>query len=489
MKLLRLTTTDSNAIFDATFNENLVIPKGSQIALQNISIEGETQGLVLDLQNNQIYYTVSPAGEQTIDLDQGTFDSTNINTLLTDINNKLNQSSGFSFLLQNQRELGIEWKAQVGKSKKVEIGYGLGNYVIDTRDNWNYEATDVQRVGTGFWSRVQATDTAGYESNMAYPGFISRGCGFTRARIYTLENTTPSNVNTSGMVLALTTAQIPNDELALEDIKYGIWCTITTTGLRYYRVIVDGVVGSNSGVNIDYFGDTNSNNDVVEILINNGNVEFLCYKATDAGEKTVIDSVPYNPEFSGDLQKLYPVNIFHGKRADARFTLVRLTESPYDENGDKVQQLDIVEDNTDLFQPPRPSRGNFDNKLKFQAISLANFLGYNSLNQDTIRGVDANYIADSAFSGVVIADAFLVEMLNIPLDSYDSFVNQRKNLLAVIPASDKDGSVIYEPSTPFFINIKNDSDLLLRNIRCRLVNPDYTPFNMLGLATLTLLIS
>ena len=165
---------------------------------------------------------------------------------------------------------------------------------------------------------------------------------------------------------------------------------------------------------------------------------------------------------------------------------VRLTDSPYNDFSKNAGSL------IEATLPPQPDARANDQFLNFGSIQVANYLGYKNQRQPQsgfTRGTNVSYVADNQFNDKVIADAFLVEMLNIPLDSYDSFVKQRKNLLAVVPESDSTGVVIYEPSTPFFIDVKNQQDLLLRNIRARVVAPDYTPFAMRGLATMTILIS
>jgi hypothetical protein len=96
MRLLRLTTQDKNAFFDATFNEDFIIPKDAKIALQNISIEADTNTITIDGQNNNITYQVSEAvGQTQVALDFGSYSGSNYQDLLRDIENKLNQNTGF----------------------------------------------------------------------------------------------------------------------------------------------------------------------------------------------------------------------------------------------------------------------------------------------------------------------------------------------------------------------------------------------------------
>ncbi len=84
--------------------------------------------------------------------------------------------------------------------------------------------------------------------------------------------------------------------------------------------------------------------------------------------------------------------------------------------------------------------------------------------------------ANRNLKNVVVSDSYLIELLNLPLDSYDSLTNGRKNILASIPISERiltnTGIIQYEPNTLFFIDLKNDFPLTLRNIRARIVTDD-----------------
>jgi hypothetical protein len=472
MRLLRLTTTDPTAIFDAEFNETLTLPKDSKIALQNVSVEAKTNVLVLDTQNNTIEYQNTPAGTISVNLTTGTFTGNTLDTLLEDITDRLNESTVFTGA--NTRVLGLEWRAEEPRSKKVTIGYKQGAYG-EFATSWKYKPADVVRTTTdaGTWGRPTGINTgrADVGANMLFPDFLSRGCGYTRFKILDLFQG-PLPDEETGMVLGLTSREISdNADLTLADIKYGIWARFDT-GATVYYLIRDGVA-TNSTIPAQL-------DDFVELMINGDKIQAGYYRA---GSTTATNIIEYDYTVG---EKLYPVNVFHGNRARANVNNVRVSQSPYNPNALKAEHAN------ELQAPRTPTQTPSQNFLNFGSVEVANFLGFTNQRQPqtgfyNVHTID--YIADKQFDGTVIADAFLIEMLNIPLDSYDSFVKQRKNILAVVPQSDKDGQVIYEPSTPFFIDVKNDQDLLLRNIRLRIVNPDYTPFEMNGLATVTLLIS
>jgi hypothetical protein len=486
MRLLRLTTSDPQAIFNAQFSDDILFKKDSSIALQNVSIEAQASTITLTGQNNSINYRNSNAGNLSIDLNLGTYDGSNYTDLIDDIKNKLNESTGFTNAQGNFRELGMEWDADLDADNKVAIGYKIGKYITNAMfAKWSYDNTLVQRVTTdnGIWSRfagLASSDTL--ESHFFFKNFIARGCGFTRGLIYTLE-TDGLGYNRNGFLVGLTTKDLvdkdPTD-LTIADIKYGLIARITNAGVRNYRTIVNGV---DTGIAEPMTYTANSNdNDVMELMIVGNKMKYFIYHSADGGVPTEVNEEAYTAG-----EKLYPVNVFFGSQANARMRVPTLTESPYVEN-----PSDFIDEEDELAVPPIPRRNPSDNFLEFESQALAEFLGFENKRQP-ISGfynvVEQTYTADDQFNESTKADAFLVESLTIPLDSYDSFVGQRKNLLAVIPESDANGSVIYEPSTPFFIDVKNENDLLLRNLRFRIVKADYTPFELRGLATLTILIS
>lgn len=488
MRLLRLTTSDPQAIFNAQFSDDILFKKDSSIALQNVSIEAQASTITLTGQNNSINYRNSNAGNLSIDLNLGTYDGSNYTDLLEDIKNKLNESTGFSEAQGNFRELGMEWDADLDADNKVAIGYKLGAYITNAMfAKWSYDATLVQRVTTnnGIWSRFAGLPSSNtFESHFFFKNFIARGCGFTRGLIYTLE-TDGLGYFRNGMCVGLTTSDLVDKDptaLTIADIKYGMVARITGGGVREFRKIVNGVESAPTLVEpMTYIANSN-NNDVMEVMLVGDKVKFYVYHSADGGVPVEVDEEAYTAG-----EKLYPVNVFFGDQANARLRVPTLTESPY-----VVNPAISVDEVDELGNPPIPQRNPSDNFLEFESQALAEFLGFENRRQPLsgfYNVVEQTYTADDQFDESTKADAFLVESLTIPLDSYDSFVNQRKNLLAVIPKSDATGAVIYEPSTPFFIDVKNSDDLLLRNLRFRIVKSDYTPFNLRGLATLTLLIS
>ena len=104
-------------------------------------------------------------------------------------------------------------------------------------------------------------------------------------------------------------------------------------------------------------------------------------------------------------------------------------------------------------------------------------------------------------------DSYIVETLSLPLLSYNSsirFTNNidnnsqingnrqtrgsRRNILATIPFTEQSGLVQYEPNEIVYIDISNNEKINLRNIELRILDANFDPIRIIGLADLTLLI-
>ena len=100
---------------------------------------------------------------------------------------------------------------------------------------------------------------------------------------------------------------------------------------------------------------------------------------------------------------------------------------------------------------------------------------------------------DAIIYSLLTSNIYLVELLNMKVDSYDNFDSKRgrANILAVINANEYnsgniDKVLMYEPSNAIYISLLNAQELSLRNIRLRIVNLDYSPIETSGTSTVTL---
>lgn len=486
MRLIRLTTEDTDAIFDNQFRDDIILPKEGKIALQSASVHVAPVAFEVDDTNKYITYENSTLGPRTIELDETTYDENTYPNLFLDIKNKLNADTIFTGA--NNRVLGIEWECNIpAGDTKVVIEYKRGNPV---RDIVNSELNALQFADDGTEDLLLTQDGEPptpfdqYNACMITKKYLSQGCGYTRSHIYALtqSNSPPSGHMRNGMILALTqddmTDFVPAN-FALSNITYGIWATINSSNTLQYYIINNG----SSTVSLtapQIIGEGNPDNDDMEIIIDGDRVKLNVYQGVGRIQTTLADF----PYVAGT--RLYPVNIIKGGNQTvdqspltAVMSELSYTPSPYSTWTPPTLQL----------VPYPPDTSPYLNFFEFGSEELSDYLGYAYQRLPDQFVSEATYKANFAFSVFAKHDAFLVELLNIPLKSYDGFQEQRKNLLAVMPVSDKSGEIIYEVNTPFFIDIDNDFDILLRNIRARIVQTDYKTLKTRGLTTLTIIVS
>ena len=494
MKLIRLTTTDNNAIFDNNFNADINIPVDGKIALQNVSVESPNTTVEITPDNNRITYQTSSTDSKSILLRLGKYSDDNYQVLLDDIQDKLNDNTGFIFdnvsnPTNDRRDIGMEWRVQKDEKGKINIEYQLGAFKSTREASFRAEWVKGDNVrivssGNGECSlSAGLPNQSGVSANCFLRNFMAEGCGVFRCQINSMIDT--GGIGKNGFVIGLTSKNMLNEtnaDFEVGDMTFGIACRNNGTGAFNFFTVEDGVE-TDSGFQANA-------NDYIQLAINAGQVELQVFQPTSV-DGLILEQLPY------DGTQLFPFMVFNGNKAGASVKKVGFTESPYSNNPDlKLRTQPPNEE--DLYAPPQVSRRPAPNFLQFNSSSLASFLGYNNLRNPSsgfLNVVQANYIADNLFRATILADAFLVLLDNIPLDSYDGFeINgqgggARKNILSVVPVSNSTGSLLYEPSQPYFIDIKNRADLLLRQIKARIVLPDYSPLVMDGLATLTILVS
>jgi hypothetical protein len=155
---------------------------------------------------------------------------------------------------------------------------------------------------------------------------------------------------------------------------------------------------------------------------------------------------------------------------------------------------------TPAFGVPIPTNEFKSNTyFSFASNDLAMALGF---KQDTFPLLQPSYpvlnytfqdnislLANSAFFLKFNADSYIVELLNIKINSMDAMTNQHKNFLAVIPHSDTIVErVTYLAPVLLWIDLNNKEPLNLRQIKARIIQQDLSPIFCYGTSQLVLLI-
>ena len=513
MRLIRLYKDYNNQIPDGTvanFNNNfqsdIVLKPNSQIALLNIAIDKVNPILTIDNENNLIVWnlTTEDPDANEFSIAVGDYTENNINTLITSLQNGFNNTTGFDRTDTDDLlgyYLGVEWQVEIDADKKFRMKYRIGNLYwtelgkLNIATNVSNVAVDANRSSWYVAPPQNAYASASFEKSVISSNYIARGCGCVRSQVMLCDNNGLGAVESEGYIMALITdASKTPATLALADIKYGIHYTMTDPGaIREYWVILNGVrYGPATVAPIYTEGDTN--NDVQEIMINNGQILFNIHQnSIDNPIELNVDGGIALPA-SGVVtytagQKLYPVMVFFGGQDYVEVDNFINTESPF-QSGVTIARTNPTF--SDAIQPTRLEEGV--NDLEFETTEVAEWFGFDNRYMGPFPSGPGGllrakaYIADNVFDPVYYNDNFLVELKNISLDSYDGLKQQRKNVLAFISKLDETGQFNYETNTPIFIDLNNKRDILLRNVEANLLYGDYGEFTIQSDGSMTLLI-
>ena len=475
MKLIRLATDDRKANFDNDFSSDIDIMKNSLIALHSVSFEPITNVLTVDAGNDNITYNLTnttPGNAKTINLAHAEYTNINFQDFLDDITKKINDS--FEYVAGKQ--IGSQFKAFIDtQTKKAHLFFNN----IKAQTNLGFEIRKNTSLTSNFCRKNTNLNVANDATVLSTNQVLTGGCGAFRVR---LKKSQPNGgaANTSGLTVFLT--ETPPDQFPTTIPKaFSIRCVDESTNYSFF----DGTNNTDAGFQPENASTASlANNDVLEFVVTEGNLEGRIYRLSQAGHDTLF-TVPLDT-----TKSYFPCVSFQGGNLSTEINDLRLHYDKF-----KFDENNVVETGEDgdvehgVGARPPDLRGNTRTIYSLTLPeSVAEFLGYKFLTS-IIGGKTAEYIADKAFQATLKSDAYIVEMKNIELQSYDGFNKNgmRKNILSIIPKNKSDGVVEYEPNTPYFIHM-NNMIKSLRNVKARILRSDLEPIEIAGVATMTILI-
>ncbi len=482
MKLLRLTSNDPLAVFNNDLHDELILKPNSKIGLQNLTMDTTGEAITIDNQNNKVFFSITPSIQEEILLPQGTYDKSNFTSLNQALQDGLN--SMMAWIYDNSRRyLGTEWTVTLNSSGKLVVSMKYadiyGAELLSLTNN-----VEVQN-GVLRWKDFTPVGVNVNTHYLYSNYFCSRGQGYIRCKTFKMEDNGSGLNQTNGYILGLMSIDpttYKGGEIPMEDIDYAIWVGHPDGNYRYF---VSGVQ-NNTTETLTYNSQGDADNDSQEVCINGNTIEINYYSQASNNFKEPVTL--FQADYDGTT-KYYPVCILRGGYDYARASNIRFTLSP--ENTTTTAGIE-PEDNNLTGTPPQQNKTPQVCYLNFQSVNVANYFGFKNENNPQFPNSyvvsEPEFTADEKFDPREIGDSYLIEMLNMKLESYDGFVNQRKNILAVIPKSNNDnGLVQYVPPYLSMIELNNPKEISLRNIKCRIIKNDYTPVNLFGLSTITVI--
>jgi hypothetical protein len=495
MKLIRLTTTDENGFFDNAVPDLKIEPK-SKIALLNASFDTEIDTIVIDESNNIIDLTINgQANIKTITLDSDTYSNTDYQELFDEISSKLNASLTYT----KNSDRGVECNCFVETGNRVSIGYR--NSVFETEsteiDNMvkvNLDKSNSTLSNASFRSAISGGTTSNNSFGFIRNNVLARGSGQVSCRTRTLERGSGA-LEADGFIIGLTETNMSNYTSGVFDpanFKIAVKCEADGNPIKF---MVEGGAFTASAIDSNPVSGSGLNErDIVVLRASEGKLEAVINQDNGSGGQvdTIIASTLYN-----GINDLYPVLLILGDESDCIVDKFGYYLSPY---GKSISSYTEYQELGAVNPVKRTGTTLTNNFLEFSGSdgllnnSLASFLGYNNPRipvVDTIKSVNFDAIADNTFDALNFSDAYLVELLNLNLQSWDGYLSKKRSLLAVIPESndrDVNGVVTYESSNLVFLDIDNTNPLLLRNIQARIVRNDNSPVKLKGLSSMTILL-
>tara|TARA_R110000782_G_scaffold22784_2_gene60075 strand:- start:316 stop:1992 length:1677 start_codon:yes stop_codon:yes gene_type:complete len=500
------------------------------------------------------FQTANATGLQTITLEHtdgaaqtpSNYNDSNSQLFFDDITNKINAN----LKIINPNQIGKQFRMKTHTDGKVEASFQTSAFnkrVGELKSNIskgtvNGSATPEETL------QINASDQIGSRSNtenitgaLKYSSFthydfpITKGAGVFRVQLSKLQQL--SATETGGFTIALSerNPHTATADFIETDIVAGIQVlsvndpnmdgATPTVALPYSTII--GGVPTDSTLNTNAVGGQlgftkktapaynagDVRNDNIELAItgnddssatsvcSGANIEMNVYRRTSDTDATFIKNKLATTTYATHSERgadLYAYVFIHGVvqaggTFNCRLQKPRYTADPFmeSENPSGVLLSNTIE--TDIIVgviPQPPGNRNTLHNIDFGQQEVYEWLGYNVALQPSQSGTNVSFKGNSIFGANITADAFLVQLLNLKVESYDMHLSKqsRENILSVIPADNENNRVVYEPNNLLFIDLDNKFPLKISNLRLRIVRQDYSEVPTRNLSSVTIII-
>lgn len=474
MRLLRLTTENENCFFENTFNSDLSIKPYSKVALSSFTTQLDNLNMVIDAQNNEISYTVDgDANAKNLTLPNGVYTSSNVDNFWIETTRIFNSSMEYK-----TNQINRQWRCSInGGRSTFENRAGTVVKPLSVVPTYIYTTRNLISGGRGGGKMKRG----GGPENGAYLYIKSpnnKGSSSLRATIFADDEDDFTN---SGFVLGYTAS---NPVVNTDVINPNVYLY----GIRYidmnqpYSFILNGVENPTAPIEqvMPLIGD------VLELEISEGAVSFNIYR--DGGD--VEDYFTIKRAIYDHQSDLFPLLLFVG--GNTNIFNIQFTSDPFYNIVNRASSGSNVNDNNLAILPivgVQPPTRCF---LQFNSPDLATILGFKkSRYPDAGFENEANpaFIAENLFLLRDFSESYIVELLNIKLNSMDGLTNGSRSILYVIPQlSAIKEHVVYQVPQLIFLDINNNFEMNLREIKARVLTDTLNQFRCYGLSELVLII-
>lgn len=522
MKLLRTTTSNETGLFDSFLNQDLIIEPYSKIALGQISASVRQDSIIIDGTNDTFTFSTKAGADRIVKFTHGTYNNQNFNAFLEELADKIDKSIGvFAYgtsggnpdtnkvIIADANNIGKESRFVKTTAKPdsgkltLQINQSTSwSHVTELTTNIYKEAGTAQLefTGTGstednlrLRSAIDTTDSS-YKRATFFSSRLAQGVGVFRVRLNKLDGNAATNQGYTIGILATNPATFMTGSaaraLTLNDFYLGISAVDPYDATGNYGVIDKSGAGGSVVVTPAAPAVTPNNSggatekDVASIEICNGRLRLVIYQHDAANPTSPHTRVIHDEPFDG--RPYYGVIVVHGKQSQTELRNIKFTGNPFSDTSAPNLNFESDPDYVGASTPGRQSRARTNNAITFPNLTVSQWFGYEGLTYTQQGTPDVSFVADTLFKAAIENDLYLVEMLNIQLESYDTFDEGRKNILGVVPYDDINSKVAYDPNNLIFLDLNNKQSINLTSIRFRLVRADYSAPELIGLTTAVL---
>lgn len=528
MRLIRITDADADGRFDGTINADLVIEKGSKICLESLALTLDDSKIQIPAGRGDISYSQNGFAYNVDVAREAPYSTGAGNELLDVITEGLNLAANYypeNPDPQQEATIGIEFRAAVNNTGKVAFQAYKGMVGELAKSNWEYSTNinvpNVAPPGQIAWGvNVALADGESRPAQIQFP--IPRGSAYLEATINrAVSSGVATNPDRNGVWLCYTKedlSALPVEQLraALETgpgrttyANYGVGITILAGNQVQALSIKNGVATPLGIPTTTAVGDGDIKNPRIRLSRANGLVIASSWNLdVPVAFNDAIDPVDADAD-------LYQFVVFWDRDTYIKISQVQACISPY--ATDTLPSY-VDEPNADLgvgsgvaikptYDPPQgiditynkyqPNYSRTNNFLDLADPDVSTFLGFRS-SRIPVSGTRSsiNFIANAAYryGPRLLSDSIIVLSESVPIVSYDSTIidgdgdGQQRSILGVVPVSSANlGSVSYQ-GREIFLDIRNNQPMTLRNLKFRLVDGEYLPLDVIGQASIVILV-
>jgi hypothetical protein len=524
MKLIRLVSNEKTgeATFDNHFSTIINIEKDSKIALDTCVLDVNPKAIRIESgKNDEVRYQVSTAVSAQgfyRALTTGTYNETNVDTLISIIQNKLNanlqyiSSATGDPLSFQEKAIGLEWfctRHSASNGGKLVIGYNIAPFTDYLNNNFN--SGNFANPSTDFWycgNQVASRITRTAIANSPYFALTKNVIDTTT---YNIDATSAmsyggGNLRVGNMNITSNGAVLENNGfmLSIHDEEgtwvYGVRVNRTDSP---YQSSINGTVFNNLDTDV-LLADGSNDSDVIELVFNRGEIGALVYQNDGTSEffNSNID-LNYDKQYYGRISITGNASNCTISKINYSISIVDLTDDPSVYKSDNSPAMDINQNTDYLGNHPRlsattPPHPQFKETANFFYLpaDLMDFLGYGQPKfpiEGTTQAIAPRYVTTKPLEIGSLSDNYIVQLNNIFLKSYDGDTlqenGQRRSILSLIPDESRDNTeTIFDCKDRLFLDIDNIGPLNLNRLSISVLDDNYEVIKLRNKSSLSVVI-